>query len=660
MDVWFAPRFQILGKMTTFMDEKTIPLSEFDLNLKASIKDVDAWFGKNLSYRTLFDQTSECVFIIGFDLRYLAVNAQALQLLGYEESELVGTPVSNVISLDEDLTHASILGEGANLYERVLRRKDGTTLPVEISTSIVYDERNEPVYIQSVARDISERKSDEQMLKRQATILSLISDATARLLASSNIEMGIPEVLQLLGRAMGSFFCAIINVDVYYDPPSISIEYQWMQKSRQGMDLSLWFSSHANLIVEKNGEYFEGTESELVFMGVPINGAGGVHKFLVLFEEAEQVTWSEAERQAIRTSANLIGSALQRNNYEEALRLSEMRNRIILSALPDLLIRLDANGTILDYMANPSHPLYVHREMIAGKNLSEIWPEKIVGQIIGQRETEELDAARPAERFFLPFNPNEYESRLYPIEDGGEALLVIRDVTEQAQLEQMKSDFINRASHELRTPLTSAILMTELIHEGGSAEEMDEYWRTLRSELNRQKILIDRLLIAGRLESGMMTLERVPLDISTVLAESAQAVMPIAHKKKVKVQLNRPSDRPRVLGDKSALEQVFINLLNNAIKFSPEGQSVIVNVQELDEAISVDVIDRGLGIPDNAIPHLFERFYRASNVTIAEIPGSGIGLYIVKNILEELGGDIGVKSIPNQGSTFTVILQKAS
>ena len=152
MDVWSAPRFQILGKMTTFMDEKTIPLSEFDLNLKASIKDADAWFGKNLSYRTLFDQTSECVFIIGFDLRYLAVNAQALQLLGYEESELVGTPVSNVISLDEDLTHASILGEGANLYERVLRRKDGTTLPVEIFSS--YWAR----FCVRISRSISRRK----------------------------------------------------------------------------------------------------------------------------------------------------------------------------------------------------------------------------------------------------------------------------------------------------------------------------------------------------------------------------------------------------------------------------------------------------------------------------------------------------------------------
>ncbi|MBI5933374.1 MAG: PAS domain S-box protein [Chloroflexi bacterium] len=641
------------------MDEKTIPLSKYDFNRRTPVKEAGAWLGKDLNYRTLFDQTSECVFIIGFDLRYLAANSQASRLLGYDESELVGMPVSAVMSLDEDLTHASILGEGSNLYERILRRKDGSTLPVEISASIVYDERNSPVYIQSVARDISERKNAEQKLKRQAIILSLISDATARLLASSNIEMGIPEFLQLLGRVMGSFFCAIINLDVFSSSPSISIEYQWLQKNRQGLDPSLWFSAHATMIVNKKGGYFEGAEQGLVFMGVPISVAGGVPKYLVLLENAEQVTWSEAELQAMTASANLIGAALQRNVYEEALRVSEARNRVMLSALPDLLIRIDAHGTILDYLANPNHPLFIHRDMIAGKRLSEIWPEDIARQVIGERVGAEFDAATPACRFFLPFNPNEYESRLYPINDNREALLMIRDVTEQAQLEQMKSDFINRASHELRTPLTSAILMTELIQEGGSAEEMSEYWRTLQSELNRQKILIDRLLIAGRLESGMMTLERVPLDLSTVLAESAQAVMPIAHKKKVKVQFNRPIGRPNVLGDKSALEQVFINLLNNAIKFSPEGRSVILDVDETAQNVSVNIIDQGLGIPANAIPHLFDRFYRASNVTIAEIPGSGIGLYIVKNILEELGGRIEVSSVPNQGSIFTVVLQKA-
>jgi len=238
----------------------------------------------------------------------------------------------------------------------------------------------------------------------------------------------------------------------------------------------------------------------------------------------------------------LIGSALQRNDYEDAIRLSETRNRIILSALPDLLIRVDQNGIILDYSANPSHPLYVHRDLISGKNLSETWPEETVSRILGDCQVNGFQSQRVLETFTLPFSGEEYEARLYPI-GPREALIVIRDVTEQARLNQMKSDFINRASHELRTPVTSAILMSELIQEGGTKEELDEYWRALRSELNRQKILIDRLLTAGRLESGMTTLEKIPLNVISILAESSQAVIPIAQGHIDKAGL---SDRIRV------------------------------------------------------------------------------------------------------------------
>ncbi len=223
----------------------------------------------------------------------------------------------------------------------------------------------------------------------------------------------------------------------------------------------------------------------------------------------------------------------------------------------------------------------------------------------------------------------------------------------------MKSDFINRASHELRTPLTSAMLMTELIQEGGTEEEVDEYWRTLKSELNRQKILIDRLLMAGRLESGMMKLEAKSMDLMPVLQEAVRAIKPIASKRKVNLNLNAQENPLLVMGDTSGLQQVFINLINNAAKFSVEGGAVNINVTQNDNEVRVAIADSGVGIPEDAIPYLFERFYRAKNVTIAEIPGSGIGLYIVKSIVDGLGGAIHVETEINKGTTFTVSLQRS-
>jgi two-component system phosphate regulon sensor histidine kinase PhoR len=240
-----------------------------------------------------------------------------------------------------------------------------------------------------------------------------------------------------------------------------------------------------------------------------------------------------------------------------------------------------------------------------------------------------------------------------------EALIVIRDMTDQARLDRMKSDFINRASHELRTPLTTAMLMTELIQDGGNQEDLDHYWQTLTRELDRQKILIDRLLLAGRLESGMMELDNTPLNLIPALEESIFAVTPIANKRNISIELLAPQKTLHVIGDKSGLQQVFINLINNAIKFSPKGSAVEVSVKRTGDQTHISITDHGLGIPPESIPHLFQQFYRAKNVTIAEIPGSGIGLYIVKSIVEALGGEISVESMQNTGTIFTVTLKNA-
>ncbi len=646
-----------------YMDDKTVPISQHSPSQKLLAEAQNIELGKNLNYRALFDQTSECVFIIGLDLTYIAANQQSLDLLGYEEKELVGMPVSDVMSLDEQLTHASFLVEGPNLYERILKRKDGTTLPVEVSTSLVYETGNEPAYIQSIARDISERKNAEEMLKKQARILSLISEATARLLQSSNIESRIPEVLESLGKAMNVFCCAIFEIATFSGKPSIEVQFTWTKKERSDFNVIDAIALHGSSILNETGGYFHDASGkmkpeDLSFGFVPIHNSMGLWRFLGLFDDQKKLSWSPSEREAIQIAANLIGSALQRSDYEEAIRLSETRNRTILSVLPDLLIRVDLNGTILDYSANPDHPLYVHRDVISGKKLSETWPENVVQQIMGDHPGGGFESQQVLKRFTLPFSSDEYEARLYPI-SLREALIVIRNITEQVEINQMKSDFINRASHELRTPVTAAILMAELIQEGGTPEELDEYWRTLKSELNRQKTLIDQLLTAGRLESGMMKLEHVPLDLVTALVDSVQAVKPIANKRKVLIQLNTLNKPNQVIGDKSALEQVFINLINNAAKFSPEGKTVNIDLSESVSEVSVSITDHGLGIPAEAVSHLFERFYRAKNVTIAEIPGSGIGLYIVKSIVEELGGKITVESMINQGTTFIVTLKKA-
>jgi len=648
------------------MDEKTIPLQKYKIASKMpAIKPSKRW-GEDLHYRALFEQTSECVFIIGLDFCYLTANQQALMLLGYEEDELVGMPVGKVMSQDDSLGHESLFVDESSLYERILQRKDGTTLPVEVSTSVVYDDAGGPSYIQSIARDISERKNAERALKRHTQILSVIGDATARLLRSSNIEIKIPEVLESLGVAMDVSCCAIFEINTFSETPLIQVSHKWERSDESTFNISSVIEVFISELLHLSSGYFstDGSESRNLsfskptLVAIPINGNLDSWGFLGFFNEGNKLSWSASELDVAQTAANLIGSALQRNRYEETIRLNETRNRIILDALPDLLIRIDTDRNILDYSANSNHPLYIQRDLITGKKFSQVWPPEVVKRIIGDMNQNSFASPYHVDEFRLPYSNHAYEARLYPI-SLNEALIVIRDITEQARLNEMKSDFINRASHELRTPLTSAILMTELIQEGGTSEELDEYWHTLKSELNRQKILIDRLLIAGRLESGMMKLEIGSMDLIPVLEESMMAVKPIAAKGKVSLVMTAQQRPLLVMGDNSGLQQVFINLINNAVKFSRQGGTVQVTVTGNESEVLVEIVDSGVGIPDQAISHLFERFYRAKNVTIAEIPGSGIGLYIVKSIVEELGGTIQVKSVLNQGTTFIVSLKRS-
>ena len=227
---------------------------------------------------------------------------------------------------------------------------------------------------------------------------------------------------------------------------------------------------------------------------------------------------------------------------------------------------------------------------------------------------------------------------------------------ERVRLERMRTDFINDASHELRTPLTTIIMMANLLQDGGDPEELNEYWRVLRSELDRARLLIEDLLTLGRLESVGINLEAQPLDIAEVIEQALQSVWPLARDKGIELAVDLPKPLPPVLGNAYALLQVFVNLLNNAVKFTIDRGEVVVRATTELKTMVVTVSDTGIGVPEAELPQLFGRFFRASNTLEQDIPGSGMGLYIVRGILDSLGGDISVQSVLNRGTTFTVRL----
>ncbi len=236
-----------------------------------------------------------------------------------------------------------------------------------------------------------------------------------------------------------------------------------------------------------------------------------------------------------------------------------------------------------------------------------------------------------------------------------EVIVVAHDITERARLEQMKTDFINRASHELRTPLTTAILMADLL-EGGTEQERQQFLEILKQELNRQRLLLDDLLVAGRIESDRFKVHLSPLDVLPLIEEAVSSVQPQADARQIAIQLETAESLPMANADRQALLQVLLNLLSNAIKFSRPNSTIEISTRKVEKSIMIAVQDHGIGIPAQDLPHISSRFFRAQNATQLEIQGSGIGLYIIKEILEALGGCMKMDSVENEGTTVTVFI----
>ncbi|GGY37249.1 hypothetical protein GCM10010384_50600 [Streptomyces djakartensis] len=230
-------------------------------------------------------------------------------------------------------------------------------------------------------------------------------------------------------------------------------------------------------------------------------------------------------------------------------------------------------------------------------------------------------------------------------------------------LDQAKSDFLSTVSHELRTPLTSIVGYIELLEDeetGPLTPPQRHMLDIVDRNANRLRALIEDLLTLSRIESGVFGSRREPVDLCRLVASATDAIRPAAESASVTVEKHVP-DRPLVLeADSDQLDRVLMNLLSNAVKFTPAGGKVTVRAGARDGQAVLSVSDTGIGIPEAEQQKLFQRFFRASNATEAAIPGTGLGLTIVRTIVANHGGELEVDSGEGRGTTFTARLPIAT
>lgn len=249
-----------------------------------------------------------------------------------------------------------------------------------------------------------------------------------------------------------------------------------------------------------------------------------------------------------------------------------------------------------------------------------------------------------------------------PISLKGEFLgsvMIMHDITQQAELERMKNEFISNVSHELRTPITSIKSYVDTICQHGDKLEPDiykEFMQIIDSEADRLMNLVNEVLELSKLEEADKELEMVEQDIRPAAEYTVRALNMMAKDKGINLKVSSDDPVPLVLMNRESIERAVINLINNAIKYTPNGGQVEVIVRKTDEnEVQVSVKDNGIGIPEECIESIFDRFYRVEK-KVHTIKGTGLGLTIVKNIIEKHGGRVGVESQIGMGSTFSMYL----
>lgn len=238
---------------------------------------------------------------------------------------------------------------------------------------------------------------------------------------------------------------------------------------------------------------------------------------------------------------------------------------------------------------------------------------------------------------------------------GGDVWLVLEDVSELRRLQRIRTEFIDNLSHELRTPLTTVSLLAETLAADADTLPAKAAERVAKIEVETGHLvqMVNELLDLSRIESGIATVAIDDIDLGSLALATADRLRLFAERQGVTLRVNAPSAVPLVRGDRERIGQALLNLLHNAVKFSPTGSTVIVAVSPAESEVVVAVQDHGQGIPRTALPRIFERFYKADRARTRGAGGTGLGLSIARHIVEAHGGRIWAESEEGTGSTVS-------
>lgn len=350
-----------------------------------------------------------------------------------------------------------------------------------------------------------------------------------------------------------------------------------------------------------------------------------------------------------------------RTRIEEVTTNKSRLEAVLLSMFEGVMV-VDISGTILLMNQTLKDFLLVKEEPI-GKRPLEVIRNIEIQEIVGRAlklnqglESCEISVLFPEEKILLV-----HATPIIRNEATEGAVLVFHDITELRQLEKIRQDFVANVSHELRTPVSSIKGYAETLLEGALEDKKNakEFLKIIHSDSDRLARLIDDLLDLSKIESGRLRMGLKPCATRPIVERVVSGLSRQVADKSIAITIDMPKDLSKIMADEARIAQVLLNLIDNAVKYTPREGKITISAKEKNVFVQIDVSDTGVGIPEKVLPRIFERFYRVDKARSRELGGTGLGLSIVKHIIQAHNGEVFVQSVEGQGSTFTFTIPKA-
>jgi PAS domain S-box-containing protein len=373
------------------------------------------------------------------------------------------------------------------------------------------------------------------------------------------------------------------------------------------------------------------------------------------FRELEDSDFELAQELAARAAIAVENARL----YREAERRAEAA--LALAYVGDGVVLLDEDGRVRFWNAAAAAITAVREEDALGRRPAEVVPAW--EELIRLAELADAEAPERARPVTVPVETAAGDRWVavtgVAFEEG--VVYALRDVTDEQALERARSDFVATASHELRTPLAAVYGAARTLRRTDleiPAEQREQFLEMIVSETERLTAIVSQILLAGQIEEGRVDVAATAIDLKPLVA-SVLASTRLRAPEQIELRLEQNGGTVVALGDEDKLRQVLVNLLDNAIKYSPDGGDVTVELAGGAARARLIVRDCGLGIPTGEQERIFEKFYRLDPALTRGVGGSGLGLYISRELVARMGGTLTVRSEPGEGASFVVDLPAA-